>query len=224
MLCRVSQRIMLNCPKFVTNRPKQMRHYTNNIDDVKFFPNITDPSMENIAYVGNSLDEIMATRDLLEEASKEEITKIWEEYHKEKYCVAAVIEPEQYLNLQKRWEKYPLFLLPCPKGKGAEFYVFQFVNNLAVFLKLQLYQAYQAQDHVANTPRALQVMHYCEFMESKRIVLMRGQIDPTQIDVKEAQLLIAQSQLFYLDDKRYHLVKQFNETPNTFDYNDLMNI
>jgi hypothetical protein len=37
-------------------------------------------------------------------------------------------------------------------------------------VKLQLYQAYQMQDDVANTPKALQLMHYCDFMESKQVI------------------------------------------------------
>jgi hypothetical protein len=46
-------------------------------------------------------------------ASTEAITTLWESYHKEKYCIAAVVEPEQYKELKARWEQYPIFLVPC---------------------------------------------------------------------------------------------------------------
>jgi len=198
-----------------------MRNHGNN----GLFPlNQVKPSMENIARVTRTLDEILVSKDLLNSAmTKEELSALWRVYHETLYCVAAVIEPYQYERLRSRWEKYPVFLIPCPKGKGTEFYVFQFEGHCASYVKLQLYQAYQAQDDIANTPKALQLMYYCEFLDTKDVVLMRGQIDPQQIDVHEATLLVGQTQLFYLDNSRYEMVKKFNENPQAFDYHDLLN-
>jgi hypothetical protein len=69
---------------------------------------------------------------------------------------------------------------------------------------------------------------------------MRGEIDPQQIDVHEARLiacmlsvvhlmicfmlltLLAIAQLFYLEDRRFALVKKFNDAPQEFDYNELL--
>jgi hypothetical protein len=49
---------------------------------------------------------------LIFRVTKEEIVALWETYHKEKYCVAAVIEPDQYKLIKERWEKYPVFVIP----------------------------------------------------------------------------------------------------------------
>lgn len=51
--------------------------------------------------------------NLFSRATKSDLKLLWESYHKEKYCVAAIIEPEQYRKIRERWEKYPVFCVPC---------------------------------------------------------------------------------------------------------------
>eukprot|EP01126_Amoeba_proteus_P012005 TRINITY_DN1491_c0_g2_i8.p2 TRINITY_DN1491_c0_g2~~TRINITY_DN1491_c0_g2_i8.p2 ORF type:complete len:107 (-),score=16.36 TRINITY_DN1491_c0_g2_i8:106-426(-) len=97
-------------------------------------------------------------------------------------------------------------------------------HELLSFCSLAQYQLYQSQDHVNNTPKALQIKHYLDFADSKRVVLMRGEIDPTQIDAMEAQLLVNQMQLYYLDSVNFELVRKFNEEPSKFDYKELLSL
>jgi len=185
--------------------------------------NNPEKSVENVARVSRKLSDVLNI-DLLSHATTKEVSEIWENFHSEKYCIAAVITPEMFRHLRSRWEKYPIFLIPSPKGQGAEFYVFQYSENMAAFMKLQLYQLYQQQDDPADTPPSLKMMHYTDFIDSKQVVLMRGEIDPTQIDIQEAQTLANQLQLYYLSDTQYKLVQEFNDSPSTFDYNSLLEI
>lgn len=53
---------------------------------------------------------------------------------------------------------------------------------------------------------------------------MRGEVDHLQMTSQEAQLLVNQMQLYYLNDKGLELVKQFNENPSEFDYNKLLEL
>lgn len=53
---------------------------------------------------------------------------------------------------------------------------------------------------------------------------MRGEIDPLQVTAQECQLLVNQMQLYYLNDERLELVKQFNENPKEFDFNKLLEL
>lgn len=104
--------------------------FRNLVINFSLFPiNNAQCDMKNIAHISRNLSDIMTNVDNLSlgyfilfdevrqyslyRATKEEIRKIWENYHKEKYCVAAVIEPQQYRKLRERWEKYPVFCIPC---------------------------------------------------------------------------------------------------------------
>jgi hypothetical protein len=53
---------------------------------------------------------------------------------------------------------------------------------------------------------------------------MRGEVDPLQVTAQEAQLLVNQMQLYYLNDERLGLVEQFNEDPQNFDYKQLLQL
>lgn len=69
---------------------------------------------------------------------------------------------------------------------------------------------------------ALTVAYYLELMNAKKLVLMRGEINPACLDILESQFLLNNTQIFFLDDAKYDIVKKFHETPDTFDYNLLL--
>jgi len=67
----------------------------------------------------------------------------------------------------------------------------------------------------------LLIMHYTELLKEKQLVLMRGEIEPKMLQVTEAQCLVNQMQLYYLSEK-YDWVKTFNESPQDFNYQLLL--
>lgn len=85
------------------------------------------------------LEDVMKL-DLLEDASVEEITKIWLEYHKQKEVIAAVIPTAIFDKLMERSKKYPIFLFPVPRSQGFEFMMLQFAANTIHFTPLLCYQ------------------------------------------------------------------------------------
>ncbi|XP_022352736.1 ATP synthase mitochondrial F1 complex assembly factor 1 isoform X2 [Enhydra lutris kenyoni] len=66
----------------------------------------------------------------------------------------------------------------------------------------------------------LVLYHYPELKEEKGIVLMTAEMDPTFLNVAEAQCIANQVQLFYATDRKetYGLVENFNFRPNEFKY------
>ncbi|XP_044094101.1 ATP synthase mitochondrial F1 complex assembly factor 1 isoform X2 [Neovison vison] len=66
----------------------------------------------------------------------------------------------------------------------------------------------------------LVLYHYPELKEEKGIVLMTAEMDPTFLNVAEAQCIANQVQLFYATDRKetYGLVETFNFKPNEFKY------
>eukprot|EP01130_Rhizamoeba_saxonica_P004219 TRINITY_DN1731_c0_g2_i2.p1 TRINITY_DN1731_c0_g2~~TRINITY_DN1731_c0_g2_i2.p1 ORF type:complete len:123 (-),score=12.20 TRINITY_DN1731_c0_g2_i2:172-540(-) len=66
---------------------------------------------KDIAIASNTLNEIIKL-ELLQDHTKEDIEKIWKEYHIQKYCVAATIDRPTYLDLKHRLSHYSTFILP----------------------------------------------------------------------------------------------------------------
>jgi len=71
----------------------------------------------------------------------------------------------------------------------------------------------------------LTIQYFDELLASKGIVLMRGEIiDPRVLSMAEAQMLINHLQIFYLDDKKYEYIHNFNHRPDLFRFEDIPNI
>eukprot|EP01125_Pyxidicula_operculata_P016601 TRINITY_DN5734_c0_g1_i1.p1 TRINITY_DN5734_c0_g1~~TRINITY_DN5734_c0_g1_i1.p1 ORF type:complete len:254 (+),score=39.80 TRINITY_DN5734_c0_g1_i1:54-815(+) len=162
------------------------------------------------------LEEIIDI-DLFLGYTPEKVEEIWKEYHKSKYCIAATVAKSTYQQIRALWELFPFFLLPVPRGDGVEFYVSSYSKDTIMFVTLSEYQQLGA-----NATPALQIRHYTEFMETKSVVLMRGEVDPFKLDIQESQLLMNQIQLYYLDRDRLSIVRKFNMNPTQFDYNELL--
>ncbi|XP_071952799.1 ATP synthase mitochondrial F1 complex assembly factor 1-like [Antedon mediterranea] len=165
-----------------------------------------------------SLDSVMKL-DLIQDKSSDEIGKIWREFHNDKDCITAVIPADVFHEIQTKSATYPTFLYPLPRGDGFEFYLGQFDGNNCHLTTLINYQAFQE-----NAPITLSMIHYVEIMESKGIVLMKGEFDTKALGVSEAQFLANQMQLYYAhhDKERFALLKNFNTQPQNFKHMDVI--
>lgn len=165
------------------------------------------------------LSDIM-NMEMIQDKTKEEIEQIWMQYHKQNDYICAIMQSEQYEQIFSNGRKYPLFLLPLPREKCYEFFLSQFQGNKIYMTSLLWYQT-----HKENAPECLTLAHYTEFKDSKGIVLMRGEFDLNFLTSQDAQCLANELQLYYTGNNshRWKLVETFNNTPNDFKYNDLIN-
>eukprot|EP01121_Diplochlamys_sp_Union-15-3_P004583 TRINITY_DN14768_c0_g1_i1.p1 TRINITY_DN14768_c0_g1~~TRINITY_DN14768_c0_g1_i1.p1 ORF type:complete len:236 (-),score=30.95 TRINITY_DN14768_c0_g1_i1:15-722(-) len=163
--------------------------------------------------------------ELLAQHSREKISEIWKEYHRDKFCVSAVIPTDTYQRLLSLVEPCPLFVLPFPRvqrDKGEErtivqFFYLQWTRNMC---QMTLLSDYKVDGQFAQP--ALIMMHYTDLQTDKGIVLMRGEINKNKLNSHEAQMLANLFQLFYFDESRYDLVKRFNTDPKNFDFRMLL--
>lgn len=67
------------------------------------------------------------------------------------------------------------------------------------------------------------VTYYNEYVESKDVVLIRGDIVFTsKLSDSEARWLLETTQSFYLNDTRYTLVERFNKETREFEFKDIL--
>ncbi|KAG5338462.1 ATPF1 factor, partial [Acromyrmex heyeri] len=164
------------------------------------------------------LDSIMKV-DMIKDKSKEEIIKIWNEYHKQKDCICGTMTPEQYDKMFAHGKQYSTFLLPLPREQGYEFIMCQFYGSEVHMTPLLWYQT-----HKENAPECLTMIHYTELREDKDIILMRGEFDTKLLQVQEAQCLANELQLYYCNDHehRLQLLETFTNRPDEFKHMDLI--
>lgn len=81
-----------------------------------------------------------------------------------------------------------------------------------------------SQVHNENAPECLNIVHYTEFSERLGVVLMRGEYDTNVISAQEAQCLVNQLQLYYLqnDQSKLKLLQQFTHEPDSFKHMDVI--
>ncbi|KAJ2395216.1 hypothetical protein GGI05_001689 [Coemansia sp. RSA 2603] len=167
-----------------------------------------------------TLDQIMRV-DLLKSKNTEEIGEIWNQYHATKDTISAAIPATTYGDLLAVAKKNPLFVLPLPRESGVEFFFLQFDHHQVHFTSLLEYK-----QNTVNARPYLTLTHYTDLMDSKGVVLMRGEMDGEQkfIDVQNAQYLALQMQMFYVTGgpEKRSLVEKFNQKPELFDYQELL--
>jgi ATP synthase F1 complex assembly factor 1 len=173
-----------------------------------------DPS--EIARITNSLNDICDVK-MLENEAPDKIIELWKQFHMKKYCVFSSIPSQTYTSLNVRLQRNPMFILPLPREQKVEFVFMQVQDDIVLFTSLQEYK-----EKGINSQPLLVIKHYTELKDSKQLVLMRGEIFPQKVTLLEAQLLVNQLQMHYLDDKRYQNVERFNKYPQHFDYNSLL--
>ncbi|XP_067137934.1 ATP synthase mitochondrial F1 complex assembly factor 1 isoform X2 [Centruroides vittatus] len=119
-------------------------------------------AFKNISYgKEKTLNDVMNI-DLLQDKTSEEISKIWQEYHKNKKGISAVIPDTNYANIYSTSLKFPVFLYPLPRKDGYEFVVSQFLNHECHFTFLINFQAYKE-----NAPECLRIIHYPDLQKEK---------------------------------------------------------
>ncbi|KAJ9081433.1 hypothetical protein DSO57_1014730 [Entomophthora muscae] len=176
--------------------------------------------------LGGSLSKIMKVEFLVNE-TPESISQIWTTHHIDKECLSAVVPGATYKSLLKKIQKCPQFLIPLPREEGHEFYFMQTHFHQIYFTSLLEYKTHgsQARPHLILT-------HYPELLDSKDIVLMRGDLgnDPSDfhgripLSLPDAKLLVYLFQQFYITGgpEKQKLVEVFNTAPSQFDHQKLL--
>jgi len=95
----------------------------------------------------------------------------------------------------------------------------QFESNFVHFTPLLYFQV-----HKENAPECLTITHYKELKDDKDIILMRGEYNKDILNVKEAQCLANQLQMYYVqnDEKKLQLLERFSRKPDSFDHMELV--
>jgi len=166
-----------------------------------------------------SLDKIVKL-ELLEKENTETVRKIWTEYHADKDCITAIIPAPVYGTLYQNSLKYPMFVVPLPRDEGVEFFLLQFNYHQAMFTSLLEFKTKGEEARPYLT-----ITHFPELIETKDIVLMKGEItDVKVLATANAQYLAFALQQFYVTggDSKRQLLETFHTKPQEFDYNQVI--
>ncbi|KAJ2550652.1 hypothetical protein EV175_003990, partial [Coemansia sp. RSA 1933] len=160
--------------------------------------------------------------DKLRDKSTEEIGHIWTAFHAAKNCISAAIPAHTYRQLLAVARKNPLFVLPLPREQGIEFFLLQFDYHQVHFTSLLEYKT-----NTVSARPFLTLTHYTDLIDSKGLVLMRGDVggdSGKMLDVQNAQYLALQLQQFYVTGgpEKRALLEKFNQNPDAFDHNELI--
>lgn len=198
--------------------------------------------------------------DKMAQENSETIGKLWTGYHIMQNKLSAAVPSQTYYQMIETAKKFPQFVLPLPRTttnedgaeeKGYEMYFLQWIMlsvppgvskntpppSAVLFTPLAEYKLRQE-----FAQPALVLSHYTDFIESKGLVLLRGDITESGGDTpkpavsqKDAQLLALCLQRFYhLDfalegwdtdeqaEQRRALLRAFYEQPDKFDINKLI--
>jgi len=156
----------------------------------------------------------------LQDKDKDEIEQIWLEFHKNLPYISAVVPPKFWEDLDQTSTKYPSFVFPIPRDQGFETFYMQRQDNHFLWTSLESFKKYGP----AASP-LLNVAFFDELKESKRIVLMRGEV-PNQalLHLDQARYLTNQLTLFYTTPERFKLVKTFHKRPEQFSFDELLKL
>jgi len=166
-----------------------------------------------------SLDKIVKL-DLLEKENTDTIQKIWTEYHADKDCITAIIPAPTYGTLYQNSLKYPMFIVPVPRDEGVEFFLLQFNYHQVMFTSLLEFKTKGEEARPYLT-----ITHFPELIQSKDIVLMKGEITDTKLlSTANAHYLAFALQQFYVtgDESKRKLLETFHTKPHEFDYNQVI--
>lgn len=96
--------------------------------------------------------------DLLDGKSPQEISTIWKEYYITKEDVIfGSLTKKEFEGFVNQSRKYPIFVVPLPRGDGFEFFMVQFSDDAFHLTPLILYQKYKE-----DSPEALCVTYFSE--------------------------------------------------------------
>ncbi|TPX36592.1 hypothetical protein SmJEL517_g01295 [Synchytrium microbalum] len=159
--------------------------------------------------------------DLIQHLDAEALTKIWNEHHSNltKDVISGVMTKDFYERQQKRSSQYPTFVLPLPRKEGFEFFYLQHSGCQTYLTSLLEYKT-----RIEGARPSLVMTHYDDLADKMGIVVMRGEIGVNTLTAIEARNLAYLIQLYYVsgDEKKLALVERFHHSPQTFNYQDLI--
>jgi len=154
--------------------------------------------------------------ELLEKETAEKIRVIWIQYFSNKDgVIAAVLEPDTFSTIAKRAKECPLFVFPFPRADGFVSIVSEMrpQANVCAFTSLDEYKK-----HGADAKPLATMNYYTEFMNSKQLVLMKGDYDSEFFKTTDVQYLVNVWQIFLLEDSKFELMRSFNSRPQDFNF------
>ncbi|KAK8692590.1 hypothetical protein V6N13_076047 [Hibiscus sabdariffa] len=150
--------------------------------------------------------------------SPEDLASIWDDYHLGRGHIGLTMKAKLYRLLEQRSSDCRYFVVPLWRGSGYTTMFAQVQLPYMLFTGLEDYKARgtQASPYFTAT-------FYTDFVESKDLVLIRGDIVFTsKLTDEEAKWLLETTQSFYLNDVRYKLVECFNKEPRDFEFKDVL--
>eukprot|EP01112_Ceratiomyxa_fruticulosa_P006933 TRINITY_DN1788_c0_g1_i1.p1 TRINITY_DN1788_c0_g1~~TRINITY_DN1788_c0_g1_i1.p1 ORF type:complete len:250 (+),score=39.17 TRINITY_DN1788_c0_g1_i1:225-974(+) len=190
------------CPKTLTLSTTK-RHFSSSLGDGR-------------KVIPGSLGEFTRL-DLLKKETKENIEHIWNEYHKSKPVVSAVIPTETWLKMKQRSKSNTFFVFPLPREKGYISILWQILDDMFLFTSLDQYKKMGK-----SAVPWLTVRHYTDLSEDKGVVLMRGDPNAEVLTPLESQYLVNQLRIYLLDDIKFKRMVTFNRHPNTFNFDEVL--
>ncbi len=152
----------------------------------------------------------------LRDESPKSIKKAWLRFHRKTDSLASVLEAPSFARLVERTTACPMFVFPVPdKTKtGFRSMLFQAVEpHVHLYTELEMFK-----QRGAAAPAALSCVFYDDLAKDKGLVLMRGQVDLAMLSPTDAAFLANQATIWYFDEARYELVRQFNHRPAEFNF------
>jgi len=164
-----------------------------------------------------SLDAIMKL-EKIQAVPADKVTTMWNDYHVGRGHISAVMSASLFKLFEYRAMTCPLFVVPVKKARGFVNMVVQAQMPHLLFTGLEDYK-------VRGTEASpyLAVTHYSELAETKKLVLVRGDVVlPGKLSDEEAQALLQETHAFYLQERRFALVRAFNKDPSSFEFRSVL--
>ncbi|KAI8835890.1 ATP11 protein-domain-containing protein [Chytridium lagenaria] len=158
--------------------------------------------------------------DLLEKETAERISEIWNNFYFTKDgFISGAMSSDFYKTFKQRAAQYPFFVLPLPRESGYEFFFMQIYKSNVFFTPLLEYKTKQE-----NARPHLVLTHFDELADSKKMVLMNGEIVSKVLTADDAKLLVYLLQMFYVtgSERKKALVEKFHKTPEGFNFQEVL--
>lgn len=152
---------------------------------------------------------------LIEKEPVDTINRIWEDYHAERTDnVAMSIQSNIYQEFRPRLQESSMFMLPVRREGGHFMVISQNQDNSLLFTSLEHFKSKE----IFAQPMFI-FTFFEELLQTKGIVLGRGDIIHNQISREEAKELMKTFFMYYLTADLYEdFVQTFNLDSSRFDY------
>jgi hypothetical protein len=159
--------------------------------------------------------------ELFEKETPEDIQDIWLGHLKNVKCLAAVVPGSAYKHFKSRFKKFPYFILPWERTEGTYVPVMFFATDNSHF--------YTIAEDIQKLPNShnpqLVINFYTELMETKDLVLMKGDFLSDIFNPDDGQYLAGLTQIFYLNEDWFkNYVQVCNQNPEEFDFKDVVKL